>query len=67
MMKPSDSQIPRETVLALLADASELFVKLREAQCQMPEGSTQRIQTGELAHAIDCWCRFMEDTIWLAT
>ena len=54
---------------ALVNEASVLFAHLREAQMQCPEKSIQRLEAGRLAHAIDCWCRFVEDNCdnWAAS
>ena len=40
--------------------ASKLFVVLRNAQIELPPKSIQRVETARLAHAIDCYCRFVE-------
>lgn len=41
--------------------ATHLFVALREAQTRLPVDSLERKEIGQLAHNIDCWCRFIED------
>ncbi len=45
----------------LCNEATTLCVRLRYAQTQCPKGSVQRIATGQIAHALDCWCRFLEN------
>lgn len=46
---------------SLLIEATNFFTALRAAQVQMPEGSRQRQLTGQLAHTVDDWCRYVED------
>lgn len=58
---PVDDIVMQPDWEELCNDATRLFSKLRVAQAKCPQKSIQRVETGRLAHAIDCWCRFVED------